>query len=185
MPEDLDQHDFMSTYGGRRINPVDPDPLEIHIVDIAHSLSQLCRFTGHTIDFYSVAQHSLLVSMYCEEPFKLEGLLHDAAEAYINDLSRPLKHHPSMTAYTDIEETVDAAIRSRYDLPHSMSAEVKRVDNMLVVDESLCLMMNHSWADGHPHLGIRIHPLPPREAERAFIAQFNTLVNPPPRPRRR
>lgn len=178
MMESLDQHAFMSTFGGRRVNPVDPNPLDLHIVDIAHSLSQLCRFTGHTISFYSVAQHSLLVSMNCPDEFKLEGLLHDAAEAYINDLSRPLKHHPIMAAYVDIEAVVDAAIRQRYGLPEHMSPEVKDIDNQLVIDESLALMVNHDWAEGHPRLGLRIYPLPPGEAERAFISQFNSLTDP-------
>lgn len=176
MPESLDQHAFMSTFTGRRVNPVDPNILDIHIVDIAHALSQLCRFTGHTISFYSVAQHSLLTSMYCPEGFKLEGLLHDAAEAYINDLSRPLKHHPQMAEYVNIEAVVDSAIRARYNLPVEMSPEVKAVDNMLVIDESMALMTNHDWAEGHPRLGVRIYSLPPAEAERAFISQFSTLM---------
>lgn len=178
MPESLDQHAFMSTFGGRRIDPTNPNPLDLHIVDIAHALSQLCRFTGHTITFYSVAQHSLLVSMNCPDGFKLEGLLHDAAEAFISDLSRPLKHHPSMTAYRELEETVDSVIRAHYELPPTMSPEVKDVDNKLVVDESLALMVNHDWAEGNPRLGLRIYPLPPAEAERAFIAQFLDLTDP-------
>ena len=84
---------FILTSSGEVFSFDHINPKSIEIGDIAHSLSQLCRYTGHTPTFYSVAQHSLLVSekMPGGPPEKLVGLLHDAAEAYVNDLASPLK----------------------------------------------------------------------------------------------
>lgn len=81
---------YFWTFTGRRIDTLAPDPCEIEIDDIAHSLAQQCRFLGHTDGFYSVAQHSVLVSGFVPDRDALWGLLHDAAEAYVCDLpARP------------------------------------------------------------------------------------------------
>lgn len=173
--ESLDQHDFMTTFTGRRIDPVDPRTYNIDIMDIAHALSHLCRFTGHTRTFYSVAQHCLLASYHVEERYALEALLHDATEAYINDLSRPLKHHPKMQAYVDIEELMDTVIRKRYGLPATMSPAVKQVDGKLVIDEALTLLTETTWTDGHPRLGITIEPTPSMTVRRQFLDRFFDL----------
>src|SRR5579885_2784587 len=83
--------DWIQTYCGVAFYPLDPRPEEILIEDIAHALSMLCRFTGHVKRFYSVAQHCVYVSHRCDPKDALWGLLHDAAEAYLNDISRPVK----------------------------------------------------------------------------------------------
>lgn len=173
--ESLDQHDFMTTFTGRRVDPVDPQPYEIDILDIAHALSHLCRFTGHTKVFYSVAQHCLLASYHVVPEHALEALLHDATEAYINDLSRPLKHHPRMQAYVDIEATMDRVIRQRFSLPETMAAEVKVVDSKLVIDEALQLLTETTWTQGHPRLGIIIMPTPSKTVREQFLNRFFEL----------
>jgi len=76
---------FIQTYSGKRIDFENPDPDQIDIVDIAHGLSNLCRFSGQSKYFYSVAQHSFYVSLVCKEN-KLQALLHDATEAYMADV---------------------------------------------------------------------------------------------------
>jgi len=82
---------FLPTCSGRRVHLLNPSPDEIAIEDIAHALSHACRFAGHVPSYYSVAQHSVLVSELLDERTALWGLLHDASEAYLHDLTRPLK----------------------------------------------------------------------------------------------
>ena len=78
--------DWMQTYTGERFWPLDPRIEDIHIRDISMALGKLCRYGGHTIFFYSVAEHSVLVSEYVPEEYALWGLLHDASEAYLSDI---------------------------------------------------------------------------------------------------
>ena len=81
----------MSTASGARIDLLKPDPSQIHLRDIALSLSRQCRFAGHSLGFYSVAEHSILVAEHLPQELKLHGLLHDAAEAFTGDLISPVK----------------------------------------------------------------------------------------------
>ena len=89
---------FITTYSKLRFDPVDPDPESIKIEDIAHSLSLLCRANGHFKRFFSVAQHSLNCCREAKardysEKIQHACLLHDASEAYLSDITRPVKHH--------------------------------------------------------------------------------------------
>ena len=125
---------FIITYTGK-VFPFDcitPDCIDIH--DIAHALSHLCRFTGHTKSFYSVAQHSLLVSekMPGRPAEKLAGLLHDAAEAYTNDLASPLKkwmnnESGGHTPYLDLQDSITAMIYNKYGVT-SIPSDVRLYD---------------------------------------------------------
>jgi len=90
VPSNVDDA-FLPTCTGRRVNILNPRPEDIDIEDIAQALSHTCRFAGHVPAFYSVAQHSLLASELLDARTALWGLLHDAAEAYLHDLTRPLK----------------------------------------------------------------------------------------------
>ena len=170
----LDQSVYMTTLSGRRFTMFDPQPDQIDIEDIAHALSMLCRFTGHTSDFYSVAQHCVIVSRNLPIRFALEGLLHDAAEAYINDLSRPIKHHPRMEAYRELERGLERVIREKFGLPSVMSPLVKHYDNMIVVDEALRFMRTGlEWTRGLPKLGVPIDPWSPAVAKHAFLDEYH------------
>lgn len=105
------------TYSGAVIDPLNPDPEQIRIEDIAHSLSNQCRFTGHTREFYSVAQHSVLVSYLCDPKDALWGLLHDASEAYLSDIASPIKQFSDMGAiYKTVEEALMTAIARCFSL---------------------------------------------------------------------
>jgi uncharacterized protein len=83
----------MQTYTGLAFWPLDPRPDEIRLVDIAHALSKLCRYGGQCLSFYSVAEHSLLVASKAPDHLKLVALMHDASEAYLLDIPRPIKRH--------------------------------------------------------------------------------------------
>jgi hypothetical protein len=115
---------------GKYLNLLDPDPDLITIEDISEALSKLCRFTGHTHGFYSVGEHSLWVARFLPDHLKLEGLLHDASEAYLGDVSSPLKD--LIPGYRNLEAQMDYVIRSKFKLPLTCSPEVKRMDRILL-----------------------------------------------------
>jgi uncharacterized protein len=129
---------WFTTHSGKKFYPLDPRPEDICIEDIAHSLSHVCRYGGHCAAHYSVAQHSVYVSLVVgerEPEHALWGLLHDAAEAYVGDMVRPLKQVKGMGAYRDIEAGIMIAICKVFGLPLEEPAIVKEVDRRMCVTE--------------------------------------------------
>ena len=171
---------WIETYTGRRFYVLDPRPLDVDIKDIAHALSLLCRFTGHTREFYSVAQHSILVSRVCDREDALSGLLHDGSEAYLADINSPLKHSPAMVRYRTAERHVQAAVEEHFNLP-KMPSSVKLADKRLLVTEKRDLMAAtpdwEAFAGVEPLAG-RIVPWAPQIAEMAFLSRFHELTHP-------
>ena len=108
---------FIGTFSGLRFWPLDPNPEKILIADIAHALAHQCRFGGHASKFYSVAEHSVHVSQLCLPEDALWGLLHDASEAYLVDLPRPLKLLPEFAPYREAERRLQRAVALRFGLP--------------------------------------------------------------------
>jgi hypothetical protein len=172
--------DWMQTYTGKMFWPLDPRVDEICIEDIAHSLSHQCRFAGHTEAFYSVAQHSLLVSRQRPLSLALWGLLHDSTEAYLIDLPRPLKRGSEMGwHYKVIENQLMEKICERFGLPTEEPPEVKHYDNVLLSTEQRDLMKKppHPWFEREEPLPTKIHPLSPHEAELKFLHRFHELYD--------
>lgn len=170
---------WIQTFSGKRFYPLDPQPEQIDIVDIAHALSHACRFAGHCAHHYSVAQHSLLVSQHVPAEFALWGLMHDAAEAYLGDVPRPIKS--LLPAYKEAERRVQAAICARFGLPPDEPPEVKRVDTAILADERRALMLkidvdDPEWGATEPPLGIKIEPMIAFDAKWAFIDRFGSLL---------
>jgi hypothetical protein len=126
---------YMLTYTGKEFYPLHPDPEYINIKDIAHALSNVCRFTGHVSQFYSVAQHCVLVSQICEPENALCGLLHDASEAYLSDVARPVKYTELMEGYREIEAVLEQAICEKFGTPYPMPKDVKYADDMCLLAE--------------------------------------------------
>lgn len=125
-----------STASGRPFWTADPRPEDINIEDIAAQLSRACRFAGalrDDIDIYTVAQHCCLVSDHCSDEHKLEGLLHDASEAYTGDLIKPIKLQ--VPGWKKLEQRVDEAIRTKFGLPLTMTPAVKEQDYLAVATE--------------------------------------------------
>lgn len=164
----------ISTYMGGTIDPNDPDPDDIDIVSIAHSLSQQCRWTGHTISFYSVAEHCVLASHIWPT---LGCLLHDASEAYLSDLARPLKMSTELgEAYREAELRLETAIAAKFQLTHPWNDGIKYADSAMLRVEAHYLMpgIAEHLDPPPPHLP-RPHCWEPATAKREFLQRYEHL----------
>jgi hypothetical protein len=164
------------TYTGQLFDFVNPERTPLSIVDIAHSLSLLCRFAGHSKFFYSVAEHSYRVSYTCPQEHALWGLMHDAGESVCVDVPRPLKHMEGMEAYRAHEKRVMNAICKQFGMDPVEPPEVKAADSVLLVTEQRDLLLN-SIPDFNvkPLIGI-IYPVTSRQAELLFLRRFKELT---------
>lgn len=162
----------IQTYSGKYINPLDPDPASIDLMDIAHALSLINRFTGHTTAPMSVAQHSSYVSDLCGID-AAEGLLHDASEAYLADLARPIKGQKYMKFYRSAEAKLMEVIFDKYDLLWPLPDRVKEADNILLHSE-LRDFFGVS-PNGHRTLDFTITPWDWRTSKLQFIARLREL----------
>lgn len=164
------------TYTGELFDFVHPESTPLSIESIAHSLSLICRFTGHCKVLYSVAEHSYRVSFVCPQEHALWGLMHDAGESCVQDLSRPLKHMEGMEAYRAHEKRVMNAICKQFNMDPTEPPEVKEADNILLVTEQRDLM-NNSMPDFNvkPLIGT-IWPVTSRQAELLFLRRFKELT---------
>lgn len=165
------------TANGSYFDLMAPSLSDIDIETIAHALSHICRFTGHTREFYSVAQHCYHTSFIVPEEYALEALLHDAAEAYIGDVATPLKRQ--LFDYAEIEQKVERAIADRFNLTLPMSAYVHRADQIMLATEKRDLMPDgDDWFAGTDILPLttKIEPLPPTMAKRMFLDRYHHLI---------
>lgn len=167
---------WMQTYQGKQFWPVDPRPEEIEIEDIAHSLSMLCRYNGHCEHFYSVAEHSVLVSNVVPAEDAFVALLHDATEAFVSDVPRPLK--PFLPGYDKIEHRVWEAICERFNLPIELPESVKRADNEVLMAEMHQIMKGppKPWNVDADPAPVVIGCYRPQYAKKMFLDRFNSLL---------
>lgn len=170
---------YLRCWSGERVHILNPQLHEIRIDDIAHGLAHTCRFGGQTPFFYSVAQHSLLVADMVDPRLQLWALLHDASEAYLNDITRPLKR--SLPGYAGIETRMMAAICERFNLPLEMPLEIKRADNKMIAAEFRDLFGDApedylNWSDGFFAAKVRVVPCAPDVAKHEFLLRFEELM---------
>lgn len=174
----FDKNPFIRTFSGVEFHFLDPDPDEILLVDIAHALSNNCRFTGHVSRHYSVGEHSIIASEVIEDQsLALEALLHDASEAYMVDMPKPMKQAfeniLGITAFQDMEDNITNAIREKFGLPlGEMHPLVKEVDNRLCRTEIENLMppaMIWLLGDYEAYPASVLKGLTPEEAKVCFI----------------
>lgn len=175
---------FIELRSGGRFHPLEPVIADISIDDIAHALSHQCRFSGHTREHYSVAEHCVRVSELLEEwgygeTVQLWGLLHDASEAYLVDLPQPLKADPRLgVPYREAEDRVMRAVCFRFGLPLQEPMAVRQADQVLLATEARDLMpyRPEHWAKlTQEPLEKEIVPWAHDVAKRNFIAAYLRL----------
>lgn len=167
----------MNTWTGKQFWPIDPRPEDIDIEDIAHALSMTCRYGGHISAYYSVSEHSYIVSHHVPKEYALWGLLHDASEAYLSDIVRPAK--PYIAGYKEAEARLMAVICERFGLDPVEPAEVKWADGAILADEMRTLIRKPAgeWDLPVPEgLGAWINCWTPMTAKAAFLRRFRELT---------
>ena len=163
---------------GRLFDFLDPHGSDFDIYDIAHGLAHICRYAGQCRAFYSVAEHSILVADTVEE-FAYEALLHDAAEAFIGDVTRPFKQ--LLPEYRRIEAAVEGAIIERFGMDRRFKKIVKHADLRVLAAEQ-AQVMAPGCADWAAEAGINPAPIQvrymePAAAKRAFLSRFEKYWN--------
>lgn len=169
--------DWMETYTGAQFWPVDPRSEEVDPVDIAHALSLLCRYAGHTDRFYSVAEHCVVLSHWVAPKDALHALLHDATEAYVVDIPRPLKR--SLPEYRDIEQGVWLAIAERFGVQPEIPQAVLDADTRILLTERAAFKSRShlEWGmEWMTPLPVTVEGWQPEEAERRYAERLAELL---------
>jgi hypothetical protein len=170
---------WINTFTRKKVFPLSMTVDQICIEDIAHALSNLCRFTGHG-PFYSVAQHSVYVALLAEpDPeLMLWGLLHDGPEAYINDLASPIKHSPLLSGYRRVEQHIISRIIKKFSLsPPVEPQEIKYFDAVMCSTEAAQFgLKTREWRNYAPEIDIKITPWAPKKAEKKFLSLYKKII---------
>ena len=173
-------NDWIQTSTGRAVWLNPPYAGSLNIREIAHALSQINRFTGHTRCPYSVAQHSLHVASLVHPEYTYVALMHDATEAYLGDMNKPLKG--LCPDYQKIEANFWAVIAEQFGLPLNLPAAVKHADCIAAVTERRDLLVEAplcnwgSYMEGLIPDHVTLVPMTPKKAERLFLAEFKKLT---------
>ncbi|SCW95946.1 hypothetical protein [Ancylobacter rudongensis] len=187
---------YMHTSNGKKYYPLDPRAEEVHIEVVAHHLATRARYNGATQHpefedriFYSVAEHSVLVSHYIESvlgkpEFALEGLLHDGSEAYNGDLIRPLKYDPAFRApFQHVEALNEIAGAQRFNLLYPYPDVVKIADEAVTAAEVEQIIVTDPAEDwsGKLHDDSRVAPfridmLLPFAAKQLFLRRYEQIM---------
>ncbi len=190
--------EWFQTFSGRKFYPFYPRSGDVDFEDIAHALSMLCRFGGHVRNFYSVAQHSMLVSQLCPPELALAGLLHDAHEAYTGDLIRAIKRtfRANHFGYDAMAECVQRVIHQALGVP--IPGRIVDLERLRTADTLALLIERRDllndgpgrWRedDEFPDLSAalaaqpQVFPYTPFGAKLAFTARYASLRAWPPPP---
>lgn len=182
MEKDKPDVGWMQTRSGLKFEYLYPDPDVIVIEDIAHALANKCRYNGHCEPYYSVAEHSVRVSIMLQieqqtPEVQFFGLMHDAAEAYLPDVPSPLKHMPEFGFFRDVEKLIEGAIAAKFDLPIFKHPAVEWADKYILFDE-MATVMSPLHPDAFHQGGKRLHGdiLTSIEAKHMFLFRYKELL---------
>lgn len=172
---------YIRTFTGAQFFWDEIETAQIDIRDIAHALAMNCRWTGHTKQFYSVAQHCVYASREAPPGLEMAALLHDASEAYVHDTPSPLKWYlrdHDFTAFKQLEDRIQARVFQVFGVPTPLPPIIKEIDLRLLATENLQLMpggeeYQHMMKYGSYDWKIRC--LPPDQAEAAFLRRFHQI----------
>lgn len=178
-PESPRVGDWIQTYTGGQFWPLDPREDEVKVEDIAHHLSMLCRYTGAVREFYSVAQHSVLVSWIVKERHAREALCHDFSEAYLVDLPRPIKRKGDLGKhYLEVEAKIEKIIKNKLGLDDRLPPQVEEADKVTILyaeRRDLMAKPPQAWVEqGDPWPG-KVRSWSPRKAKRLLLARFREI----------
>ena len=165
--ENLYTKDCIRTYTGIYMNVFEPTLRMICIEDIAHALSHQCRFGGHLPKFYSVAQHSWLCESLIEPEQKLSALLHDASEAYLLDIPRPIKQR--LSNYKQIEDGLMRLIAEKFQFEYPLNKRVKEIDEQVLQIEWDNLMLQNKTIENFTSFSAEL-------AKTRFLESFSRLT---------
>ena len=168
---------YITTFTNRKINPLDPNPDDINLLDICHHLGNICRFTGAVRKFYSVAEHSCRLHDLVSPPQRLRALLHDASEGYTFDLASPVKACEEMDLFREIEDNLTRIIYNKFGILGEDPEELHFFDKSLRATEQRDLMppgsMNGDYSpiEDYPY----IRPWTPEESKYGMIDRLKKL----------
>ncbi len=178
--DNAENEGWILTHTGIKFHPFSSRCPDFSIRDIAHSLSLQCRWNGHTREFYSVAQHCIETSWACHSRFRREALLHDATEAYISDVPRPVK--AMLPEFKAQEDALMERIFRCYGLQFPLPGDVHRVDYLMLIVEARDLFDDGRAVQLFGDAGVRsvgglskLVPMSPAQAEQAFLYRAAVL----------
>lgn len=169
---------WIQTFTIKKFFPLNPKIEDIDIFDIAHALSMQCRFSGHVNNFYSVAEHCVHVSNICDPQFAKHALLHDASEAYLVDIPKPLKESGQFENYKEAEFVLQSMVYRKFNLSEIEPKEVKQADLQMLSTEAYNLFnrFHPDWVlPTKPDINFNLSTLLPRDAERFFLERYYEL----------
>lgn len=173
---DLSQN-YVRTFTGKSMHPFAPSLDEICIEDIAHGLANTCRFSGQVRHFYSVAQHSVAVASIVPARHRLSALLHDATEAYLGDLAKPIKL--GLPDYQQVEAGLWRVITQKFGISETLDPAIKLADNAALICERNALLAadRQPWPEEKGVKPMKLGTIySPVFAEAEFLREFRILI---------
>lgn len=175
--QNSERGNFIATHSGAYFYIDECNLEDIPIEDIANALALSCRFNGHIDRFYSVAEHSVIVSHLVPEEWALCGLLHDASEAFVADMPRPFKS--AIKGYNEVQARIEKAVAEHYGFPFPLPEAVEYIDRHIVADEANVLFKQppewtHFYDSVCPHE--MIAGLDPDAAKELFLDRYKELT---------